>query len=100
MSYPDVDQMFIDEINNHNEIIAMTSNLQEAVSIASRFGLDITGFVSVVLECMQRKDFDQAAKVLTDAIYSMDQLAIELGNLSGSIKQGVNRVYEQESKGL
>ena len=100
MSYPDVDQMFMEEMNNHNEIIAMTSSLQESLSIVSRFGLDITGFVSVVLDCIQRKDFDQAAKVLTDAIYSIDQLAIELGNLSGSIKQGVNRIYEQESKGF
>jgi len=100
MSYPDIDKMFLEEISNHNDIIAMTSDLQSSLIIASRFGLDITKYISIVLECIQRKDFDEAAKVLTDAIYSIDKLSVELGKVSSSIKQGVNRIYEQESKGF
>lgn len=100
MIFPNIDELFMEEMNNHNNVIAMTGDLQQALTTVSKFGLDITTFVSSILDCIQRKEYDNAAKILTDAVYSIDQLATELGNISNSIQQGVLRVYEQKGEGF
>jgi predicted transcriptional regulator of viral defense system len=100
MNYPNIDDLFMEEMNNHNNIIAMSSNLQQSLTTVTRFGLDITTFISDVVDCIQRKDYDNAAKILTNAVYSIDQLAVELGKISSSIQQGVLKVYEQKSEGF
>lgn|GEM_PF-2460318 len=98
MDYPNVDKLFIEEMNNHNNVIAMASSLQSALIAVSKYGLDINNFLSTVLDHIQKKEYDNAAKVLTDVVYSIEQLAGELGTISYSIRQGVLKVYEQESQ--
>lgn len=100
MVYPDVDKMFLEEMNNHNTVIRMTSELQSALTIVTKFGLDISTFIHDVLDFIQRKEYDSAAKILTDAVYSIDNLAKELENISLLIQSGVLKVYEQESQGF
>jgi len=100
VDYPDVDKLFLEEINNHNNVIAMAGSLQSAFTAVSKCGLDINNSLSTVLDYIQKKEYDSAAKVLTDVVYSIERLANELGNISYSIKQGVLKVYEQESQGV
>jgi len=98
--YPDVDQLFVQEMNNHNNIIAMTGELQAALTLVTKFGLGINTFIHDVLDFIQRKEYDNAAKVLTDTVYSIDQLARELENISNLIKSGVLKVNGQENQGI
>lgn len=100
MVYPDVDKIFLEEINNHNTIIGMTSELQAALTLVSKFGLGINTFIHDLLDFIQRKEYDNAAKILTDAVYSIDQLARELERISLLVQSGVHKVYEQEDKGF
>jgi hypothetical protein len=99
MTYPNIDDLFMEEMNNHNTLIALASNLQQSISTLTRFGLDIANHVSNVLEYIQRKEYNNAAKILTDAVYSIDKLAVELEDISNSIEQGVFKVYASEDQG-
>ena len=96
--YPDVDKMFLEEINNHNTVIGMASELQSALTVVTKFGLGINTFIHDVLDFIQRKEYDNAAKILTDAVYSIDQLARELERISLLVQSGVLKVHEQEDK--
>jgi hypothetical protein len=98
--YPDVDKMFLEEMNNHNTVIGMTSELQSALTIITKFGLGINTFIHDILDFIQRKEYDNAAKILSDAVYSIDQLARELERISLLVQSGVLKVYEQEDKGF
>jgi hypothetical protein len=100
MVYPDIDDLFLQEMNNHNRIIAMTGDLQRTLTTLTRFGLDITTFISDVLNCIQRKDYDGAAKILTDAVYSIEKLAAELTNISNLIEREVVGLHGQKSEGF
>jgi hypothetical protein len=96
--YPDVDELFVQEMNNHNNTIAMTGELQAALTLVTKFGLGINTFIHDVLDFIQRKEYDNAAKVLTDTVYSIDRLARELENISNLIKSGVLKVNGQENQ--
>jgi hypothetical protein len=98
--YPDVDELFVQEMNNHNNVIAMTGELQAALTLVTKFGLGINTFIHDVLDFIQRKEYDNAAKVLTDTVYSIDRLARELENISNLIKSGVLKINGQENQGV
>jgi len=98
--YPDVDKLFIQEMNNHNNVIAMTGELQAALTLVTKFGLGINTFIHDVLDFIQRKEYDNAAKMLTDTVYSIDQLARELENISSLIKSGVIKLNGQKDQGV
>jgi len=100
MVYPDVDKIFLEEMNNHNTVIGMTSELQSALTVISKYGLSINTFIHDVLDFIQKKEYDNAAKILSDAVYSIDQLARELERISLLVQSGVLKVYEQEDKGF
>lgn len=99
MDYPNVDNLFDQELENNNDIIAIADSLKDALTVVLKYGLDINDLFSTVLGFMQRKEYDNAAKALSDVVYSIEKLVNELGDISLSVKQGVLKIYEQESKG-
>lgn len=99
MDYPNVDDLFDQESKNNDDIIAIADSLKNAFTVVLKYGLDINDLFSTVLGFMQRKEYDNAAKALSDVVYSIEKLANELGDISLSVKQGVLKIYEQENKG-
>jgi len=100
MDYSNIDDLFTEEMNNHNNLITMAGSLQKVLATVSKYGLDINDLFSTVLEYIQKKEYGNAARTLADVVYSIEQLANELKAISNSIQQGVLKVYEQESEGL
>lgn len=100
MNFPDIDEMFMNEMNNHNNTIAMTSDLQSLIVILMQYGVNINAVISDVLGSIQKKEYDKSAQIFKDAIYSIDTLISELVIVSNSVKQGVSKIYDQESKGF
>lgn len=99
MIFPDVDKIFLEEIQNHNDIVGVSSELQNILTVAITFGVNITDIIHDVLDFMQRKEYDNVVKILSDAVYSIDQLARELDKVSAIIRSGVLKSYEQKDIG-
>lgn len=99
MDYPDVDKLFLEEINNHNNLINHVSTLQQSFVIISRFGFDVNTFMHDVVKCIQKKDYETASNMISDVVYSIDKVVGQLKELSDTVKSGVSKTYAQEDSG-
>lgn len=99
MDYPDVDKLFLQEINDHNTLIEYVSALQQSFAIVSRFGFDVNTFLHDVTKCIQRKDYETAVNMISDVVYSIDKVVSQLKELSDAVKLGVSKTYAQEGNG-
>lgn len=99
MDYPDVDKLFLQEINDHNNLINHVSSLQQSFAIISRFGFDVNTFMHDVVKCIQKKDYETASSMISDAVYSIDKVVVQLKELSDAVKLGVSKAYAQEGDG-
>lgn len=83
------DKIFLEEIKIHNELIETSSQLQGIFSRITLSGFAISDSLSVFIECIQKKEFDKARKVLQDAVYSLSNLADGLVSAVDKLNSGV-----------
>lgn len=85
----DADKIFLEEIKIHNELIETSSQLQSIFSRITLSGFAISDSLSIFIECIQKKEFDKARKVLQDAVYSLSNLADGLVSAVDKFNSGV-----------
>ena len=85
----DPEQMFLEEIKIHNELVETSSQLQAIFTKITFSGFAISDSISVFIDLIQRKEFDQARKVIQDAVYSLSNLADGLVSAVDKLNSGV-----------
>lgn len=83
------DKIFLEEIKIHNDLIETSSQLQTIFSRITLSGFAVSDSISVFIDCIQRKEFDKARKVLQDAVYSLSNLADGLVSAVDKLNSGV-----------
>lgn len=83
------DKIFLEEIKIHNELIETSAQMQAIFSRITLSGFEISDSISLFIECIQRKEFDKARKVLQDAVYSLSNLADGLVSAVDKLNSGV-----------
>lgn len=46
-----------------------------------------------------KKDYETASSMISDAVYSIDKVVVQLKELSDAVKLGVSKAYAQEGDG-
>ena len=85
----DADKIFLEESKIHNELIETSSQLQSIFSRITLSCFAISDSLSIFIECIQKKEFDKARKVLQDAVYSLSNLADGLISAVDKLNSGV-----------
>jgi hypothetical protein len=85
----DPDKIFLEEIKIHNQLIETSSQMQAIFSRITLSGFEISDSISSFIECIQRKEFDKARKVLQDAVYSLSNFADGLVSAIDKLNSGV-----------
>ena len=83
------DKIFLEEIKIHNELNETSAQMQAIFSRITLSGFEISDSISLFIECIQRKEFDKARKVLQDAVYSLSNLADGLVSAVDKLNSGV-----------
>lgn len=83
------DKIFLEEIKIHNELIETSAQLQALFARITMSGFAVSDSLSVFIECIQKKEFDKARKVLQDAVYSLSNLADGLVSAVDKLNSGV-----------
>ncbi len=85
----DLDKIFLEEIAIHNELIAISSELQTVFSRITLSGFAISDSISIFVDCIQKKEFDKARKILQDVVYSISNLTDGLVSAVDKLSSGV-----------
>lgn len=94
----DADKIFLQEIKIHNDLIETSSQLQFIFSRIALSGFAISDSIPVFVECIQKKEFDKARKVLQDAVYSLSNLADGLVSAIDKFNSGVLNNGEETNR--
>lgn len=95
----DADKIFLEEIKIHNELIETSAQMQAIFSRITLSGFEVSDSISLFIECIQRKEFDKARKVLQDAVYSLSNFADGLVSAIDKLNSGVFTNGEETNRG-
>lgn len=84
-----LDKIFLEEIAIHNTLVAISSELQTIFSRITLSGFAVSDSISIFIDCIQRKEFDKARKILQDVVYSISNLADGLVSAVDKLSSGV-----------
>ncbi len=93
----DIDKIFQEEIENHNFLIETSSKLQELFAKVTIFGFSTSDSISLLIECIQKKDYDTARTLVQDTVYSISSFADKLISAVETLNMGVSGKYDKEA---
>lgn len=93
----DIDKIFFEEIKMHNRLIETSSELQNVFVKLTNSAFSCSHAINVLFDLIQRKEFDQARKIITDAVYSLSTLSDTLVSVIDKLNTGA--LNEKETYG-
>lgn len=84
----DIDEMFLEEIKLHNYLIETSCKLQTVFSELTGSALVCSDSIGVLIDLIQKKEFDQARYVVTNVVYSLSTLCDTLVSLIDKLNSG------------
>lgn len=84
-----IDKMFFEEMKLHNYLIETSSELQTIFSKLTISAFSCSDSIGLLVDLIQRKEFDQARKIISNAVYSLSNLSDTLVSLIDKLNHGV-----------
>lgn len=83
-----IDEIFFEEIKIHNQLLETSSELQNIFLKLTSSAFSCSDSIGTLVDLIQRKEFDQARKIITDAVYSLSSLSDTLVSLIDKLNTG------------
>lgn len=85
----DIDKMFFEEMKLHNYLIEISSELQTIFSKLTISAFSCSDSIGLLVDLIQKKEFDQAREIISNAVYSLSNLSDTLVSLIDKLNHGV-----------
>ncbi|MDA0763730.1 MAG: hypothetical protein O3A39_04775 [Proteobacteria bacterium] len=85
----DIDKMFFEEMKLHNYLIETSSELQTIFSKLTVSAFSCSDSIGLLVDLIQKKEFDQAREIISNAVYSLSNLSDTLVSLIDKLNHGV-----------
>ncbi len=83
-----IDKIFFEEIKLHNDLVNASAELQAIFTKLTFSAFSCSDSIFVLIDLIQKKEFDQAKKIMTDAVYSLSSLSDTLVSLINKLNTG------------